>query len=337
MRVLVTGATGFIGGHTCTALRAAGHEVVAFARDVDAARRVLGAAVVEVVAGDVTDERSVAAALRDADAVVHAAAAVTTSRKRHAEVEATNVRGAEVVLTAAAALGLDPIVHVSSIAALFDPARPRLGTEDPVATPSGAYGRSKARAERVARDLQGDGSPVVITYPAMVLGPFFGRRGGEGSGGVAATARAGVVPITPGGWSIVDVRDVAMIHAAVMHPGHGPRRYLATGTYCTMPALADLFEAATGRHFRRLPMSERAMFAWGSMSDLAQRVFGYDSSISREGFTYLTRAQQGDDAAVLAELGIAFRPPRESLRASLAGLVACGELSPRHAGDAGDG
>ncbi len=336
MRVLVTGATGFIGGHTCTALRAAGHEVVAFARDVGAARRVLGNAVIEVVPGDITDERAVAAAVRDADAVVHAAAAVTTSRKRHAEIEATNVRGAEVVLTAAAARGLDPIVHVSSVAALFDPARPHLTTDDPVATPLGAYGRSKARAERVARDLQREGSPVVITYPAMVLGPFFGRRGGEGSGGVAATARAGVVPITPGGWSIVDVRDIGLLHTAVMVAGRGPRRYLATGTYCDMAALADLFAEATGRRFRRLPMSERAMFAWGSVSDLAQRVFGYDSSISREGFTYLTRAQRGDDLAARAELGIEFRPPLDSLRASLAGLVAGGELSPRHAGAALD-
>ncbi|KAL6867247.1 hypothetical protein ACP4OV_015271 [Aristida adscensionis] len=75
MRVVVTGATGFMGARLCAALAGAGHDVRAFVLRGDAAASGLPAAV-EVAYGDVTDEASLAAAFDGCDAVFHAAAAV---------------------------------------------------------------------------------------------------------------------------------------------------------------------------------------------------------------------------------------------------------------------
>ena len=138
MRVLVTGGTGFIGSHTVAALVRAGHEVRMLVRSPDriaTALDPLGVKAPEHVVGDVTDLASVEAAARGCDAAIHGAAVFTLDRSRDDEVAATNVAGAENVLGVAHRLGLDPIVFVSSLSALFPPTGDVLTPDSPVQAP----------------------------------------------------------------------------------------------------------------------------------------------------------------------------------------------------------
>lgn len=80
-------------------------------------------------------------------------------------------RGSELVLRAAHERGLDPIVHVSSYVVFMPTGDRVLRPDAPLGSPPGAYARSKLAAERMARDLQAAGAPVVIVYPGGVLGP----------------------------------------------------------------------------------------------------------------------------------------------------------------------
>src|SRR4051794_38466817 len=112
MKVLVTGATGFVGAHTAVAVERAGHDVRLLVRDPDKASRVAKAAgfqTDDVVAGDITDAASVEKALAGCDAVIHAAAAVSIRRRDAAHLNATNLAGAENVLRTAADEGLQRI------------------------------------------------------------------------------------------------------------------------------------------------------------------------------------------------------------------------------------
>lgn len=122
VRVLVTGGTGFVGSHSVAALLGAGHEVRLLVRDSARVERALGplnVSVSDVVVGDMTDPEAVTKAVQGRDAVVHAAALFTFDPRRIANIGATNVRGTEVVLEAARKAGCDPVVHVSSFAALL--------------------------------------------------------------------------------------------------------------------------------------------------------------------------------------------------------------------------
>src|SRR5262245_17953967 len=113
MRVLVTGGTGFTGSHTARALLAVGHEVRLLVRDPEKVRRVFephGLEVRDFVVGDMTDERSVEAALADCDGVVHAAALVDLRAAAARRVEETDARGVRLVVGGAARRGMPGIV-----------------------------------------------------------------------------------------------------------------------------------------------------------------------------------------------------------------------------------
>lgn len=336
MRVLVTGGTGFIGAHTTRALIDAGHDVRLLVRTpARIAQNIgpLGIDEVDHVVGDMTAPDAVTRALEGCDAVVHAAAAVEVSA-RSAAATSANAAGARLVLETALERGLDPVVHVSSVAALFDPDQPILHTELPPGRPTHAYAKSKSEAEEHAREHQGAGAPLVIVYPGGVTGPPAGTAMGEINESVIARhLRYGVMPGRDGAISFVDVRDVAAVLAAAIEPGRGPRRYMVGGHFLQMREIAAHLRAVTGRRLPIPPITGGMLMAAGKAMDLASRFLPLDSPLSEESITLLTKAVPTDDSA-LAELGIRLRPARETFAASVSGLHAMGAISARQAGTA---
>ena len=122
-----------------------------------------------------SDADAVGRALDDATAVVHTAAVVSLEKARAAEVLAANPAGTRIVVEAALDRAIDPVIYVSSTASVFRRGLTSLHTDLPPAELASAYGRSKAVAETWVRARQDEGAPIVITYPASVLGPPAGR------------------------------------------------------------------------------------------------------------------------------------------------------------------
>jgi dihydroflavonol-4-reductase len=334
--VLVTGGSGFIGAHTARALADDGHSVRFLVRDRDRLERTAGALGVpldDVVIGDVTDAASVRRALEGCDAVVHAAALVATDGGAAEAMTATNEHGARTVLGTAAVLGLDPIVHVSSGSVLYPTDESSVGPDSPVVEGLGPYAASKVAAERFARELQDGGAPVVCTYPMMVLGPPAGERGGEGSKALPPFLRARMVTDV-GHWSAVDVRDLARVHAAAMVPGRGPRRFTCGGHYFTTGEAVGLMEQATGHSIVRIPVPASVMVTLGGVSEWASRTLGVATTFTHDAMVYLTRSVPVDDGRTIEELGVVFRDPLETMRATIRGLVDTGSISRAQAGRA---
>jgi nucleoside-diphosphate-sugar epimerase len=232
MRVLISGGTGFVGSHIVAAAVRAGHDVRLLVRRperVGPALAPLGIQGVDTVTGDVLDPASVQAAVENCDAIVNAAAVYSLDPGEARQVLATNPRATEIVLEAAVATGLDPIIHVSSYVALL-PSDAVLDADTPVGENGPAYPRSKAESELIARHHQAGGAPVVTTYPGAVVGPddpYFG----DSAFTIAMILRNRVPFALAGGWPVADVRYIADAHAAMLTPGRGPRRYLLTGHY----------------------------------------------------------------------------------------------------------
>ena len=219
MTTLVTGATGFVGGHVAAALLARGIQVTALVRSREKAAELerLG---VRLVVGDLHDDR----ALREAcegQAVVQHVAGVIAARDEAAYMRA-NQQGTENLLKAAAASGVGRFVLMSSGAAAGPsrPGHPRTSDEPPA--PVTAYGRSKLAGE----DLVRAGSiPWVILRPPTVYGP----DDRDNLIKVFRLARYGVAPVFGDGsqeLSAVYAPDLA--EAAAMA---GSESHVTGGTY----------------------------------------------------------------------------------------------------------
>lgn len=334
MKVLVTGATGFVGGHTMALLTRSGHDVTAFVRDQERLAAVAEGLDVDApacVVGDMTDVDAVRGALEGIDAVVHCAAVVSIDRRRAAEMVRQNRIGTEAVLRGAVAAGCDPIIHMSSTSALFQRGAGPLTTEHPVAESSTAYGRSKAESERVARALQADGAPVVIVYPSGIIGPPAGAAFGETSDQVAKFVAGGVMPTHDAALSMIDVRDLAALTALLVEPGRGPRRLMTGGHSVDMDELARLLRELTGRRFPVPPVPPSALRVAGMAVDRVARIVPIDSPVGEESMTLVT-CWEGTDDRTAIEAGRTLRPLEESLRESLDAWHVAGKISDRQVG-----
>ncbi len=323
MRIAVTGGTGFLGAHSVKALVDAGHAVRVLVHPDDSlgAVEALGvpAGALEVGAGDVCHPASVEELLGGCEAVLHAAGVVGTDQRQAELMRRVNVTGTELVLTKAVTLGLDPVVHVASYIALFPPPGPMIGPDTPTASGRSAYGVTKAEADRIARRLQAQGAPVVITYPSSVAGPPAGTRRGITADGLQPLLKFGVSITFDGGMAMVDVRDVAAVHAAVMVPGRGPRRYMCGGHMVTLDESLDIIGEVTGRRIRRVRLSNRAVLAIGRVSDLLATRLSVSSAFSYEAAWLMTTRCPTDDSRTLDELGVTWRPTYETLRDTVVG------------------
>lgn len=329
MRVLVTGGTGFVGAWSAKALADAGHRVRFLVRDpagLAASVGTLGVDTSDYVVGDITDVESVRRALDGCESVLHCAAVVATDPRRAEEMHATNLKGAKAVLGTAAELGLDPIIHTSSITALFVPGIETMSADLDVGEAGDAYGRSKSAVEEYARGLQASGAPVTITYPGMVLGPGAGERFGEVADGLETILTGRVVPGSDAGWLVIDVRDLAAVHAALLVPGRDPERYMVGGTYITAKELTALIEQVTGRRLVRLPIPGVGLRLLGTLVDAVTGLTGQQAVLTRAAMEYYTQMPASDDSAVHQRLGVTYRPLEDTFRDCIRSLVACGRI-----------
>lgn len=167
-KVLVTGATGFIGPHLIRQLLAAGHDVTCLRRQSSHVES-LKSLDVRFVVGDINQPESLPSAVRGAEAIYHLAGLIMALRRE--EFFRANEQGTRNLVQAAAAQETPPcLVLVSSLAAGGPQVGDQLRTESDPPAPVSNYGRSKLAAERAAAEFA-DRLPLTIARPPIVFGP----------------------------------------------------------------------------------------------------------------------------------------------------------------------
>jgi nucleoside-diphosphate-sugar epimerase len=169
-KTLVTGATGFAGGHLCRRLARNGDRIVAFVRRADSRSSALEALGVECRAVDIRDRDKVLDRFSGISRVFHLAAAFRAEPKDRGVFRAVNVEGTRNLLDAAREASVERFVHCSTVGVqgrIDDPP----ASEEYRLGPGDHYQASKAEGEILAREYFAAGLPGVVVRPAGLYGP----------------------------------------------------------------------------------------------------------------------------------------------------------------------
>jgi dihydroflavonol-4-reductase len=313
MRILLTGATGFIGGHLVRRLGHTWHEMRCLVRDPGAApARALARRGAGLVQGDVTDPASVRRAMAGCDWVVHLANVYSFWERDPRVYEAVNVRGTAHVMEAALEAGVSKVVHVSTVEALA--AAPR----------DNRYAKSKYAGEQRAWAFAKRGLPLVVLCPGAVLG----RGDTKPTGRYMRDLACRRIPFRlceDTVLSVVHVRDVVeAIVQALERPETVGGRYVIAGHLVSIGELNRMVS-----ELARVPLPERRLpdallRPLAALLTGIARVTGRPPrwGLSLDQARVLRRGFRCDGSAAARQLGLEYSAVREAVAEVVGGRCA---------------
>ena len=305
MKVLVTGATGFLGVQTCRELLARGHEVRAFGRDFS---RFSGSSI-EQFRGDLREANAVDFACAKMDAVVHAGALSSPWGKLEGFM-AVNVGGTHNVLEACLQSGVRRLIHISSPAVIFT-GRDHLLERDDAPYPksfSSHYALSKKLAEELVLKAKSK-LELIVLRPKAIYGPgdkaLLPR--------IVAAARARRLPQIGDGENLVDltyvddaVLSIACALECPMPETHFPVFTITSGEHLKLWAVIRRILEALGLNSNLPIMPIAAMLRLAGWLEQLSKFTGREPRLTRYSVALLARTQTYDISRAKSDLG--FEP-----------------------------
>jgi dihydroflavonol-4-reductase len=319
-RVMITGATGFIGSAVTRAVAARGAEVVALVAP-DADDRNLDGLGAKRVIVDIRDPAAVRAACQGARFVFHLAAIYRFWARDARIFYDVNVGGTRNVLEAARAAGCERVVYTSTVGVL---GLGKTGRGEPadetayadIAHLFGHYKRSKYVAEHEVLRAAAEGLDVRIVLPTFPLGPR--DLVPTPTGKVIADFLNGKMPgFVDTAMNVSHVDDLALGHVAALERGRRGRSYIIGGENLSMRALLQALAGYAGLPVPRREIPRGLALTAGMASDLVEgRLLRREPHVPLEAARMSTTRMIFSDARARAELGYTSRPAREAIEES---------------------
>jgi dihydroflavonol-4-reductase len=310
-QVLVTGASGFIGGAVTRALLARGLRVRALLRS-GARPNVPDPRAVEAMPGDLCDARSVRAAADGCTAIFHVGALYSFSADPGA-LHATNVGGTRNVIAAARDVRAR-LIHTSSISTIGGMRGVVMPDERQEATGAapGPYKDSKWQAEQLVRDEIARGLDAVIVNPTFPIG--WGDIKPTPTGAMIRDFLAGRLPAyLDTGMNVVDVDDVAEGHWLAFALGRCGERYILGHANLTMRELLEELAQLSGRKPPRLRLPYPVALGLAHLDAVVSGRLRRRVRVPLEGVRTAHEIRFASSARAVRELGLPQTPVRAAL------------------------
>jgi dihydroflavonol-4-reductase len=306
--VLVTGASGFVGSAVARAAMRHGYNVRILVRRSSPRQNLegLGAQVFE---GDMRDQASIERALAGARYLFHVAADYRLWARDPEEIVRNNVGGANAVMLAALAQGVERVVYTSSVATLrVDSATTAANETAPLAAHEaiGAYKRSKVLAERLVEALIAKAAlPAVIVNPSTPIGERDVRP--TPTGRIIVEAANGKMPaFVDTGLNLVGVEDVANGHVLALQHGRIGERYILGGDNISLQQMLAEIAELTGRRAPRIKLPLWPLFPLAAVAEAFAQITGKEPFVTRDGLKMSKNRMYFTSAKAERELG--YRP-----------------------------
>jgi dihydroflavonol-4-reductase len=335
-RVLITGASGFIGSAVTRAVLARGAEVVALV-EPDADGRNLDGVDAERVVADIRDAAAVRAACRGVRFVFHLAAIYRFWAPDPRIFYDVNVGGTLSVLDAVRAAGCTRLVFTSTVGVLgLGQARHGQPADETcyagISHLSGHYKRSKFVAEHEVLRAAAQGLDACIVLPTFPLGPR--DVGPTPTGKVVLDFLNGRLPaFVDTAMNVTHVDDLALGHVAALERGGRGRSYILGGQNLTMRAMLETLGGYTGLPVPRLEIPRALAITAGAASELIEgRLLRREPRVPLEAARMSATRMVYDDTRARSEIGHNSRPAREAIEESARwfadnGYVSAGRLA----------
>lgn len=328
MKVLVTGATGFLGGWLVKRLLAEGHDVRIIKRANSSLEELEGLKL-DVVSGDVTDLDSLMRACEGVDTVFHLAGLIGYSRSQRAAMHAVNVVGTKNVIEACRVQDVRKLVYLSSVVAIgasFDRRPLNESSIYNVAHLHLGYFDTKYEAEALVRSAVAAGHlDAVMINPSTIYGPADAKKGSRSAQLKVARGTFPLYP--PGGVSIVSVDDVLDAIMAVWQKGKPAERYIVSGENLLLKDVFDQIAHLAGVKPPSIPLPRPAIFALGAVGDVLEKL-GKKGPVNGETAWTSTLYHWFDNSKAQRELGLKFKPASYALEQSVRWMRDHGYLKP---------
>lgn len=332
-RLWLGGATGFLGTHLARVLRAQGHELVLASRsggEVDG---------LPVLAVDVLDAQAVAESARGCDGAFLATGKVSRDRDAGEELHRAHVLGTRGALAGLRQAGVRRVVVASTSGTLAVSSESDRIADESARAPLELvalwpYYRSKLYAEREALEANTAEFEVVLVNPSLLLGPGDTRE--SSTGDVRRFLERSIPAIPGGGIAFVDVRDAALGMWQAFERGRAGERYLLNAKNMTVAAFFQRLERISGvkAPVLRMPRSRPVAIGMNRLFSQAVRAIGGQPPVDEVSVEMAQYFWYCSASKAERELGFSARDPGETLRETIADLVARKVAFPKRAAGA---
>lgn len=327
-KVLVTGASGFVGSAVAHALVREGYQVRALLRPTS--KRInLAKLDVETAEGDMRDEASVARAMAGVRYVFHVAADYRLWARNPQQILRTNCEGTRLLMQAALKHGVERIVYTSSVATIACAPDGKPADETtPLAEGHaiGAYKQSKVAAERIVEAMiENDNLPAVIVHPSAPIGPRDQKP--TPTGRIIIEAARGRVPcFVDTGLNLVHVDDVADGHLAALNRGKPGEHYILGGQNVTLAQFLTDIALMCGRKPPKLRLPRPIVYPFAFAAEAMAHVTSREPFLTIDGLRMSKHRMFFTSAKAERDLGYRARPYSEALVEALDWFRANGHL-----------
>lgn len=315
MKLLLTGAAGFLGGAVLRALTSRGHSVRALVRP-DSRGKLPAGPMVEPFPGDLEDSASLERAVEGVDGLFHVAAVYSYWHRDPSQTYRVNVDGTEKLLAAAKRAGVRRVVFTSTVATLKWPGKGELADESAVASIdelAGHYKKSKLLAEQAALSMNGAGFEVVVVNPTAPFGP--GDTRPTPTGRIVLEFMNKRFPgYVDSGVNVCDVDDAAEGHALAFEHGKPGERYILGSENIKLREIYETLARVTGLKRRPVRAPFALALAAGWIDTLIEgKLLRREPYIPLEGLHVARHPLYVTCEKAVSELGLPQRPAAESL------------------------
>lgn len=314
MQILITGATGLVGNNCLRAACNAGHDAHVLVRPEHDQRPFEGLEVTRHF-GNLLQPKELAATIPDVDAIIHSAGDTHIGHQPRPQQRIVNVDATKALAAEAGRRGIR-FVFISSVDALPCQGPNRLVTEmdeGPAKFPCG-YVQTKRDAEAALLGFIQEGLDATIVNPGFMLGPWDWK---PSSGRMLLEVATRFTPFGPkGGFSVCDIREVALAVLRLATSPHEHRRYILAGNNIRYVDAWSIFAKVSGSNGPLCPAGPIARKLAGAWGDLRTKLSGKEGDINSAAIGMSELFHYYDSSRAENELGYRIPSVEECSRAA---------------------